>query len=127
MNLRGTRLRSNLARQATRLRGLFHKLQRAVEAKDPLVAIIRRQGVVAQGKYIMYFEVTLFGNNPVVLEQFGQVIHRDLEPPPPMRPELERVVEGYRYFIEIRQRFNRIEEARDFWTARGATALWHDE
>ncbi len=121
-----TRLRTTVAKQGKRVRRFLKRLRLAVDPRDPLVAIIRREGVISQGRYIMYFEVTLFGNNPVVLEEFGQVVNRDHELPPPMRKELAAVVESYQYFIEIRQRFKSIEEARDFWVARGATALWHD-
>jgi len=120
------RFRSLIERRGKYLRHVLGHFRRAVEPRDPLVAIIRREGVIAQGRYIMYFEVTLFGNNPVVLEEFGHVVNRAHEPPPPMRKELAEIVEGYRYFIEIRQRFKSIEEAREFWVARGATALWHE-
>ncbi len=120
------RLRSALLPHARRVRHLLQKLQRAVDTRDPLVAIIRRGGAIVQGRYHMYFEVTLFGNNPVVLEEFGSVINRAHKSPPPMRPEIERLVQEYQYYIQVRQKFKRIEEAREYWTARGATALWHD-
>lgn len=106
----------------TRLRSLDPGL----EETEPLVALIRREGVIHDGRYVMYFEVTLFGDNPVVLEEFGHVLNRDNDPPPAFKPELMQAIRPYRYYIELRQRFNSLEEAREFWAHRGASALWAD-
>lgn len=108
------------------LQGSLRRLERQVQQHEPLIAVIRREGVILEGRYVLYFEVTLFGDNPVVLEEFGRALNRDNEPPPRFRRDLMEAVEPYRYYIELRQRFNSMEEAREFWVSRGATALWAD-
>lgn len=99
-------------------------LETASGAHDPLVAIIRQEGRVTEGRYVVYFEVTLFGDNPVVLEEFGRVVSRETDPPPRFKRELMERIGTYRYFIELRQRFKTAEEARDYWLGQGATLYW---
>lgn len=109
----------------TQLEKRLRLLGRVSVDRDPLLAVIRREGVITEGRYVIYFEVVLFADNPVVLEEFGTALNR-AEDPPPMKPAMRAAIRPYRYFVELRQRFSSFEEARAYWVARGATALWSD-
>ncbi len=126
MSQEQTGLGGFIDRQRSRLVSFLRTLERNFSPQHPLVAVIRREGVISQGRYVMYFEVTLFGDNPVVLEEFGHVMNRETTPSPAFRRELAEAIQNYRYYIEIRQRFQSVEDARDFWVARGATAFWQE-
>lgn len=121
-----TWLLQRLDRLLEDIQGRLRRLEPSSVGTETLVALIRREGVISEGRYVMYFEVTLFGDNPVVLEEFGRVLNRDNDPPPRFKPELMEAIQPYRYYIELRQRFNSVEEAREFWAQRGASALWAD-
>lgn len=110
----------------TQLEKRLRLLGRVSVDRDPLLAVIRREGVITEGRYVIYFEVVLFADNPVVLEEFGTALNRAEDPPPPMKPAMRAAIRPYRYFVELRQRFSSFEEARAYWVARGATALWSD-
>ncbi|MFM7204317.1 MAG: hypothetical protein ACKO6N_26360 [Myxococcota bacterium] len=115
-----------IERWLSQLEQRLRRLGRVSVDRDPLVAVIRREGVITEGRYVIYFEVVLFADNPVMLEDFGPALNRDETPPPSMKPAMRAAIRPYRYYVELRQRFSSFEEARAYWVARGATALWSD-
>lgn len=110
--------------QARNLLNILYGFEKQLRPQ-PLVAIIKRNGSIFEGRYVVYFEVTLLGDNPVILEEFGTVANKEINPLPRFQKELEVISENYRYYVEIRQRFQNIEDARDFWVSRGAATYWY--
>jgi len=106
--------------------GFFRRLERSLAPLDPLVAVIRREGMIRGGRYVMFFQVTLFADSPVMLEEFGRVHHMEKVSPPAFGAEIEEELQSYRYFVTLRQYFHAIEDARDYWLANGATAFWDE-
>ena len=118
-------IRTYLIKQIGRVADALRHLERSLRPHDPLVAVIRREGVVEDGLYRVHYVVTLFGDNPVALEDFGPLRERGIDPLPPLPRDAEEAVRPYRYFIEFRQHFASDEEARRFWIEQGAIAFRH--
>ena len=109
-----------------RARDLLRKVEGLLgdssSAPVQMVALVRRRSEVEGGRLRIHYRVTLHGDNPFSLEQFGPVeTLSDL--PGHLPPALQAAVRGLRYVVTDPNTYDTWDQAEQACSARGAEVI----